>query len=257
MLLKDALKNYSDYELATQYCPSNEKLETTLCFFNFYGQVFPDANLDLDLHIFFFDKKGMQTGYVVEKIPGRGFIQIDVRKYVTQDSGMVCLMAIPGRSVTALAQQKNIRIRKKLGTGYYVVWKNASGSMDTMHEWMPVNAVRGHDPDHYLVIDFHERIKSHGIILMNSCFPGKAEEDVRSHPVVEVYSNRLLLESFQIDSIGPMNTVEVNLEESVAKLEGWLKKYKSLLVKVRGDFLSPPLTKETHVSGDFHIHHIE
>lgn len=252
-MLPEFMRAHPGFAIPTQYSLGPDFGNTVICFHNFYGQVFPDRETDVDLNLGFFDSEGKQVAFFTQPVKTNGFLQFDTREHDIRVSGIVAVAAIPRFDLNTMNEGK-VKLRAKIGTGFYVVWQDARGHADTMHEWADVRASASPSQNLRFVIDNKSsRIARHGLILTNPTLA----TDGAAEPSLMIYSkDRRVLGKKKMPNIPPMGSRRVEFLELFPEFHVWLSRYGSLAVQVSGRNVIEPLTMETHVSGDFHIHHI-
>jgi hypothetical protein len=253
MTLDELLTKYPSYILSTQYCTPPTLASSRICFHNFYQQIFPDLQTPVHLLLLFFNEKGQQVATFEKYVETADSVQIEAADAGYWGPGLVAVVAVPDFDLVRYSEGR-IKLKKTVGTGFYIVWHDKVGHVDTMHEWMPVE--RGCLParTHYMVFDQAGGvITRHGIVLVN---PIAHKYGMLQANITCYAPDRKTLGRTSLDPVPAMGSRLVFLNDLFAEFEGWLSKHQHVGVKVSGCNLVEPLTVELHRSGDFHIHHI-
>lgn len=134
MKLEEFLLKYPNFETTFQYYKTGDGWETSICFYNYFDQIFPKDNVSAALHLFYFDATGKQISYGLEKFGVHESKQIKSSQFVKSGEGVVAVAAVPRESIEKLAEGKYV-LRNPVSTGYYVIWENlVSGAIDIAHE---------------------------------------------------------------------------------------------------------------------------
>lgn len=253
MTLNELFAKYPSYALPTQYCPPPALASSRICFHNFYQQIFPDLQTPVHLLLLFFNEDGQQVAAFKKYVGTADSVQIEVSEVGYSGPGLVVVVAVPDFDLVRYSEGR-IKLKKTVGTAFYIVWHDKAGHVDTMHEWMPVE--RGSLParTHYMVFDqAMGAIARHGLIFVN---PIAHEHGTLQADITCYTPDRKTLGRTSIDPIPPMGSRLLFLNDLFAEFENWLSRHQHLGVKISGYNLVEPLTVELHHSGDFHIHHI-
>jgi hypothetical protein len=253
MKSSELLAKHPQFELPLSYCAVGPDRDSTICFYNFYDQIFPDQQIVTDLYLSFFGEDGTELKTVVQEVPCHGSVQIDASQFVDCMSGMVGVMAVPRAELSELAKNR-FPLKSKIGTGYYMVWREGQGQRaDMSHEWSPLAESQLGEKEWYVGYSPSRVALERGIILMNIC--GIEKEESISRPVIEALGQRRqVLGSTRVEPLRSLATKVLTLKDLFADIEGWLKEG-VVTLRVRGKNLALPLTVERHPEGDFHIHH--
>lgn len=245
---------FPNFEVASQYCPVTSELWSTICFYNFYDQIFDGAGIAVDLHLCFFDEDGKEIDYIRQEVKPRGFCQFETLSRVKHSRGMVGVLAAPRADLGTISRGR-LKLRESIGTGFYITWNGFQGHIDVMHEWLPLLSTPTDARTYYLGLNgFSEQVRW-GALLMNRVASG----DQRSvaTPTVEVVSpDRRVLGRIVCDPIRSLGTRLLDLSATFPQINDWLRRYKTCVIKITGHNLADPLSVEWHSSGDFHFHHI-
>jgi hypothetical protein len=253
MDFRELMRIHPDLSMPTQFCLAGRYGYSTICFHNYYDRIFQGAKTPVELHLFFFDGNGNQVRSLSEDIDTGAFFQFDSLNTGINECGLVAAMAVPKFDLAKLSQGK-LRLRREIGTGFYIIWRDAAGHVDTMHEWASVRRTPLPSSCHYLLFDKSAGgIADVAIIVTNpiDC-PGASVV-----PAVVIYDrHRNKLGDAVLDAVAPMGARVEHLAQIFPKIPDWFDEHGALGIKVFGKNLIEPLTMEIHRSGDFHIHHI-
>jgi hypothetical protein len=162
-------------------------------------------------------------------------------------------MAVPAFDL-ARCNAGRLKLRSELGTGFYVIWNDASGRLDTMHEWMPVRATRIGASRYFFVFDEARHLIARvGLALVNPCRVGGAD----ATGSLSLYTSAGdELGRAQLPAIVPMGSKLVFLDDLFPDVQRWFDRHGALGARIDGVNMIEPLTAEFHRSGDLHLHHI-
>jgi hypothetical protein len=251
--LEALLREHPNFSLPTQLRLGAPFGMTTLCFQNFYNQLFPERDTPVELHVVCFSEKGEQLDGRVLTVETGEAVQYTPDAANRSGTGLIAAAAIPAFDLTSYSTGK-IKVRSEIGTGFYVIWDDGNGHIDTMHEWMAV----AHGPvppaRHYFVFDSaRSKLERFGLALVNPVVGQGCE----SQPIVSIFdSARRRLGSARPEAVPPMGARLFFFEKEFPELGSWFRTHGALGVEVCGANLVEPLTVEIHRSGDLHIHHI-
>lgn len=253
MTLDELLTQYCGFALSTQYCTPPDFAENRICFQNFYNQVFPSQKTPVHLHLLFFNEAGKQVATIKKRVETGDSIQVDASTVGHVEPGLVAVVALPDFDLVRYSGD-SVKLKKIIGTGFYMVWHDRQGHVDTMHEWMPVGRTCLPDRTCYLVFDrAMGAIVRHGLVCVNPI----AHVDGVQQPVITIYTaNRTTLGQVILDPIPPMGSRMVYMNDIFQEFDVWLMQNERIGVKISGRNLVEPMTIELHRGGDFHIHHI-
>jgi hypothetical protein len=253
ILLDELLREHPHFSLPTQFRLGVPLGATTLCFQNYYEQLFPDRDTPVDLYVVCFGENGEQLDGTVLRIETGEAVQYTPDSANLNGNGLIAAMAVPAFDIAAYSAGK-FKIRSQIGTGFYVIWDDSKGHIDTMHEWMSVLREPLPFANHYFVFDSGQaKLERFGLAVVNPASGAGWE----SRPSVSIYNSaRRLLGAGQLDAIAPMGARIVFLDKMFPDLGGWFSDHGALGVQLSGANLVEPLTVEVHRSGDLHIHHI-
>ena len=253
LTLADLVRTHPGFAVPTQYCVGKRFGESMVCFHNFYSEIFRGADTPVTLYLCYFDQAGVQRATQTREIDGGEAVQIAASEAGFTDPGLVTVVAIPRFDLGALAKDK-IKLRGDIGTGFYMIWHDAVGHVDTMHEWMPVRRVGIVKGRYYFVLNPPDsRIIRNGLVLMNPTLDPSARVQAR----VRVYTaRRKVLGTAVLPLVPPMGSNLVYFDEVLPQIGSWMQAHGSLGVELHGNNVIEPLTVEIHRSGDFHLHHI-
>ncbi|HEX2830020.1 MAG TPA: hypothetical protein VHP37_26975 [Burkholderiales bacterium] len=253
MLRLDALmRDKPGYSLPTQYrlgAPG----QTVLCFHNFYEQLFPGQDTPVDLHVLAFAEDGSQVHGETLRVATGEAVQYSAAAADARGSGMIAAMAVPAFDLAQINAGR-LRIRSEIGTGFYVIWKDARGRLDTMHEWMPVRATAGGESRYFFVFDAARHLLARvGLVLTNPCCARGAD----ATGTLALYDRAgTVLGRERLPAVPPMGSKLVYLDELFPDARTWFERHGALGARIDGVNLVEPLTAEFHQSGDLHLHHI-
>jgi hypothetical protein len=251
--LEEFLARNPAFACSTQFCLAGPLGGSVICFHNYYGQIFKGKDVPVDLHLFAFDPEGREASYVAVSLDTGEAVQLAAADLGMTQPGLVAVAAVPRVDLHSLAAGR-VRLKKGVGTGFYVIWQDASGHFDTMHEWLPVAAERIPPQTHYAVFDHAGgRISHYGLILMspiaNRARQGHARLAVRTPVGRELAAQ----------SVGPvpaMGSRIVHMEDLFPEFARWIATEGALAVRIESRDMVEPFSLEIHQSGDFHFHHI-
>lgn len=251
--LADLAKANSSFEFPTQFCIAGEMGRSLVCFHNFYDQIFPNTDVPVDLHLCGFDQQGSQVGALTLELRTGQAAQVSTTEVGMTEPGLVAVGALPRFDLQKLAAGK-LRVKRRVGTGFYMIWQDRVGHVDTMHEWMAASTEEIGRQTFYMV--FHHangRIARCGMVLMcpilDSSANGQATVTVYTH------SGRVLFTA-KVPPLRSMGSRVVYLDELFVTFPKILREEATLGVKVETQNLAQPFSFEVQTSGDFHIHHL-
>lgn len=248
--LEQLLREHPEFALPTQYRIGGAHGRTTVCFQNFYQQVFPDHDTPVDLYVLMFDHHGKQLDGVCLRVASGEAMQY---RTDSADSGLVAAMAVPAFDLIGYNAGR-LKLKHEIGTGFYVIWEDAAGHIDTMHEWMQVRTTSGSASRYYMVFDAAAGAPARaGLVLVNPHFgPG-----LETRATLTLYTcERTRLGTAALPPVAPMGARLVPLAEVFPEAPAWLARHGALGACVEGANLVEPLTADFHASGDLHLHHI-
>ena len=253
MLTLEALMRLAPgYSMPTQYrlgAPG----ETVLCFHNFYEQLFPGQDTPVDLHVLAFNEAGAQVHGETLRIATGEAVQYSAADADARGSGLIAAMAVPAFDLAQLNAGR-LKLKSEIGTGFYVIWKDAGGRLDTMHEWMPVRTGAAGASRHFFVFDAaHRALARIGLALTNPCCAPGADATGE----LSLYDRGgNVLGRARLPAVPPMGSRLVFLDEIFPDVGAWLDRHGALGARIDGVNMVEPLTAEFHASGDLHLHHI-
>ena len=252
LTLADLLRDHPGYSLPTQYRLGNPG-ETVLCFHNFYEQLFPGKDTPVDLHVLAFGEDGAQIQGETLRIQTGEAVQYRAAGADSAGSGLIAAMAVPAFDLESYNAGR-LKLRSELGTGFYVIWKDAVGRVDTMHEWLPVRATASGESRHFFVFDSAGRALSRvGLALVNPCCETGA---VATGELTLYTAAGDVLGRAALPQVAPMGSRLVFLDDLFPDVGAWFESYGALGARIDGTNMVEPLTAEFHHSGDLHLHHI-
>ena len=251
LTLDELASEHPGYSLPTQYrvgAPGR----TVLCFHNFYEQLFPGADTPVDLHVLAFAEDGGQVHGETLRVPTGEAVQYSAAVADAAGPGLIAAMAVPAFDLVSLNAGR-LRLKSELGTGFYVIWNDSEGRVDTMHEWMPVRSTPLASSRFYFVFDHaRQAIARLGLALVNPCRASGATSNGR----LTLYTRGGVLGTADLPEIAPMGSRLVFLETLFPCVRQWFAAHGALGARIDGTNMVEPLTVEYHASGDLHLHHI-
>lgn len=253
MNIRDAVQKYPRFALPLQYSPVSNDISSTICFYNYFSQIFPKHQIDADLLLFLLDENGNNCGFHSVKVPSSGFVQVELKKiFQKSTNGMVGAMAIPQIDIFSLPDN-GLPLQSQISTGYYITWEDSKGHVDIMHEWSALAKTPEPSKHFYFTVDCVGHSRKWNVVLMNNTLDHSSSE-----ANLTIYNRqRKELGSIKLPAINPLGTQTVNLHKFFPGLDQWLREFQFLGVSVSGQHLAGPLTMEVYPSGDFHIHHVD
>jgi hypothetical protein len=240
-------------EFSSQYAPVEESMNSIICFINYYDQVFKESKTDVALHLIFFDANGVETGYKQLSISANDAIQFNPKSEGFQSNGMVAVAAVPKKNIHEI-NKGSLKIRNKVGTGFYIRWENPNGGKDLMHEWAALQMQHLSEETHHIGIVNTTQHIDHGVILMNPIADAYAVCRPTLH--LRAPGTKEVIESITLEPIPSLGTRFIKYSDVLSKFNNTLKSDKKLVIDVIAENMSPPLTAEWNKFGDFHFHHI-
>ncbi len=252
LTLRNFMKAYPNFALASQYGPVSDNINSTISFHNYFEQIFPNSQIDVTLNIFYFNFDGTEAGNFSLHIPNNSSIQFDASKENVKSDGLVVIAAVPNKDIN-LIKPSAIKIRHQITTGFYIKWEGKNGGVDIMHEWSSLSTSPIVKKIHHIGLLNKINIK-YGLILMNIVI----DEKSYSLPKLRLMnrSRSELLGEVTVDKIPSMCTKVLILNDIFPDIDRLLQENSSLVLDLIGENLAPPLTVEWHSAGDFHIHHL-
>lgn len=250
--LGDFVDRNAAFELPTHFALAGEYGSTLICFHNFYDQVFPGADVPVDLHLFGFDGAGRETGALAVAVRTGDAVQVPAAELRMTEPGLVAAAAVPRFDLRTLAEGK-FKLRKRIGTGYYMIWEDGRGHADTMHEWLALSRAPIARRTSYTVFQHAGgRIARCGVVLLSPTLDASAAGQAR---IAAFGPSGRRLASAELTRIPAMSARLVLLDELLPGFAGFLAAEGAISVKVESANLAEPLSYEQQVSGDFHIQH--
>jgi hypothetical protein len=251
--LANLIAQHPAYQFATQFSPSNERMNSVIGFFNYYDQVFRDATIPVTLHMVFYDATGIECSAHSVKVGPNSAVQFDARANGVDSDGMVAIAAIPDLDIYKINNNK-LKLRSSITTGFYIKWENEQGGHDIMHEWAALRSRPLGETIHHMGFVRAAMPIEHGVVLMNPVLMA-GEASLPKLRLRESGSRRTLAES-NVEPIPAMGSRSIKLTDHFPDFSQRLEDGAVLVVDVIAENLSPPLTMEWHPCGDFHIHHL-
>jgi len=251
--LADLVQRHTEFAVPTQYCVGGESGDSVVCFHNFYAEIFRNADTPVTLYLCYFDQAGVQRAAIARELESGEAVQIASSEAGFTAPGIVTVAAIPRFDLRALAKDK-IKLRGDIGTGFYMIWRDAAGHVDTMHEWMPVRREGTVEGRFYFVLNPPEsQIVRNGMVLLNPTLDASSQVEAS----VRVYTaRREILSTALLPPIPPMGSRLIFFDQLFPQYDSWTGEHDALGVELSGKNVIEPLTVDIHRSGDFHFHHI-
>lgn len=249
--LAELLAANPGFEFPLQFCLAGSAGRSTVCFHNFYDQIFRDADVPVTLHVLAFGSGGRPAGAICCEVVTGDCAHVDSEQLGLKEPGLVVTAALPKFDIERLAEGK-LRLKRRIGTGFYMIWQDAAGHVDTMHEWLgvstqPLGARRFH-----VVFDHAQgRLHRHGLVLMCPVLGASSGE-----ATLTVYRKGGALGTARAPTVEPMGSRILDLEELFPSFGEWLAGEGALGVRLDCTNLVEPLSLERSLSGDFHLQHI-
>lgn len=252
LTLRNFMKAYPNFALASQYGPVAGNINSTISFHNYFEQIFPNSQIDVTLNLFYFNFDGVEMGNFSLHVPTNSSIQFDASKENIKSDGLVVIAAVPNKNIH-LIKPSAMKIRPQITTGFYIKWEGRNGAIDIMHEWSLLSSSSIVKKIHHIGLLNKINIK-YGLILMNTVLG----EKFYSLPKLSLMnsSRSELLGEVTLDKISSMCTKVLILNDIFPDIDYLLDENSSLILDLIGENLAPPLTVEWHAAGDFHIHHL-
>jgi hypothetical protein len=254
MRLEDALQASPGFEFPTHFCLAGAAGQSLVCFQNFYDQIFRDTDVPVELQLFGFDPGGKQVGAFAQRLATGESVQIAAdRELGMREPGLIAVAALPRFDLQRLAQGR-LRVKPRVGTGFYMIWQDRAGHVDTMHEWLAASPRALRRQTFYVVFDHAAgRIGRYGLVLMSPVLDRAAIATAR----LALYTRTgRTLATAELPPLGAMGSRIVYLDEVFAPFGELLAQHGVLGVRVEARNLVEPFSLELQRSGDFHIHHI-
>lgn len=251
--LEEVLAAWPGFEFPTHFCLTGAMGESLVCFQNFYDQIFRDTDVAVDLHLFGFDPSGNQVGALALRLGTGEAVQVPASELQMTEPGLIAVAALPTFDLHRLAHGR-LQVKRRVGTGFYVVWRDSRGHLDTMHEWLAVSAAPISARTFYVVFDHSEgRIGRYGLVLMSPVL----DRSTRATARLSLYTrDGRTLASAAAPELSGMGSRIVYLDELFPAFVERLAENGVLGVRVDSRNLVEPFSVELQRSGDFHIHHI-
>ena len=252
--LEEVLHASPGFEFPTHFCLAGSAGRSWICFQNFYDQIFRDADVPVELQLFGFDSAGNQVGAFARPVATGEAVQIPADEALgMKEPGLVALAAQPRCDLHRLAQGK-VRLKARVGTGFYIIWQDGAGHVDTMHEWLAASARPLRRQTFYVVFDHAAgRIGRYGLVLMSPVLDRASSAEAR----LGLYTrDGRTLGTVTLPPLGAMGSRIVYLDEVFPAFPGLLAEHAALGVRVAARNLVEPFSLELQRSGDFHLHHI-
>lgn len=250
--LAQLIAAHPGFEFPSQFCLAGSAGHSTVCFHNFYGQVFREADVPVELHVLGFGPQGEAAGALRRSVATGAAVQIESEELGLKEPGLLVAAALPRFDLTRLAKGK-MRLKRQIGTGFYIIWHDANGHVDTMHEWLAVSPKPLSQRRFHVVFDHSRgRLERHALVLMRPALGAGAGE---SRLTVYTASGREL-GSAPGPNVLPMGARIVELHNLFPSFSAWLATEGALGVRLDCANLVEPLSLERSRAGDFHLQHI-
>ncbi|MBY0451716.1 MAG: hypothetical protein K2P92_01690 [Bdellovibrionaceae bacterium] len=254
MKIEDFLLKYPNYETPFQYYKTGHGWETSICFYNYFDQIFPKENISTALHLFYFDAGGKQIAYGLENFSVHESKQIKSSQFVNSGEGVVAVAAVPEGNIEKLAEGK-FTLRNSISTGYYVVWENLnSGTIDISHELQ--NFVKTETPAVPQYFNFNassSELKRKMIVINSHIDPALGQIT----PTYKVFKNSRFIADYRPGvEISGRGLKIVDLEDIAKSIGHVFKSEDQITVCAATKNVTMPMTFEAVNDQDFHIHHI-
>lgn len=253
--LTQRLREQPQFEFATQYAPVGKGWNTVIGFFNYFGQVFRQTPTAVKVQAVFFDAQGQERASHEVAVKANDAVQIDARALGVESDGLVAVRAIPEIDIHTLADGK-VKLRKHIGTGFYVSWEHDGGFRDVMHEWNAATPEALKPSTQYAGFRAHADLTAQGLILMCPVLAERSNQgEPLSHPCIEVLDARGKTLHTMHAAVPSMGTTQIELS-MIPAFAQQMREAGQAVVKVSAAQLAGAFTREQHRSGDFHIHHL-
>ena len=231
MTIFEFKEKFPNYDLMTQMIyPKSQGFESWLCFHNYFERVLKRPMI-ADLYTFSFDNTGKCIENQVTTVNSDEAVQVLVNRNI-EGFGLVCSAAIPRISAEELMASPFV-MKNPQSTGFYMLWENKSNnSVDTSHEWDPVCFTQRKPATYSVCLPASPSIKKRAPFVNNP--------DAKKSAVCS-----LSVGASSHVELGPMSGREFILSGPEDT---------DISVVVQGT-VSAPMTLETGVSGDVHVHH--
>lgn len=254
MKLEEFVLKHPNYETPFQYYKTGDGWETSVCFYNYFDQIFPKDNVSAALHLFYFDVNGKQIAYGLENFSVHESKQVKSSQFIGSGEGVVAVAAVPDGDIEKLAEGKFL-LRNPISTGYYVMWENLnSGTIDISHELQ--NFVKKETPmvPQYFNFNASSSNLQRKMIVINSHIDPVAG---RITPTYKVFKNSQFVVEYRPGvEIRGRGLQIVDLDE-IAKNTGQdFKSTDQITVCADTQNVTMPMTFESVNGQDFHMHHI-
>lgn len=254
MKIEEFYLKYPNYETPFQYYKTGGGWETSICFYNYFDQIFPKDNVSTALHMFYFDADGKQIAYGLEKFSVHESKQIKSSRLIGSGEGVVAVAAVPLVDIEKLAEGR-FMLRNPISTGYYVVWENLnSGAIDISHELQ--NFVKNETPVVPQYFNFNASssdLKRKMIVINSHIDPALGQ----TTPTYKVFKNSHFVADYRPGvEISGRGLKIVDLEDIAKSIGHELKSDDQITVCAHTQNVTMPMTFEALNDQDFHIHHI-
>jgi hypothetical protein len=254
MKIEEFLIKHPNYETPFQYYKTGEGWETSICFYNYYDQIFPKDEISTTLHLFYFDVNGKQVSYGIENFSVHESKQIKSSQYVQSGEGLVAVAAVPDGDIEKMAQEK-FKLRDYISTGYYVVWENLiSGTIDLSHELQNfVKKDTAISPQHFNFNASDSNLKRKLIVINSYIDPNRGQ----IKPTYTIFKNSQFVGEYRppVEIYGRGVQI-IDLDEISKSIGVELKSNDQVMVRATTKNVTMPMTFESVNDQDFHIHHI-
>jgi hypothetical protein len=231
MTLIEFKQKFPRHQLMTQMIyPRSQGFVSILCFHNYFERVLKRP-MEVELYTFSFDALGKMIEEKITKVASDESVQVLVNEKI-EGFGIVCCAAVPLISEEDLFNSPFV-LKSPQTTGFYMLWENSSNnSVDSSHEWDAVS--------------FSPRNNStYSVCLPASPFVEKRSLFVYNPNPIDTVTCQFSGGFESTVSLGPMCGMEIPLSGD---------KKQDISTSIHGG-LPAPMTIETGISGDIHVHH--
>jgi hypothetical protein len=247
------LDSHPRFEFGTQFAPVGAGWNTTISFFNYFNQVFKQQPIEAELLLAFFGADGCERGAFRIGVAPQSGMQVDGRNLGISSDGMVAVAAVPLADIEALAGN-TVKLRRHIGTGFYVCWEKDEGHRDVMHEWTPVTRQPLPSQVQYAGFSSGPGLAAQGLVITNPTFG--SGDALWARPRLEILDmSGNPVDNRELPAIPPMGTQRVELSAFTSFAEQ-MSRHGRAVARVTSANVAGLFTFERHGSGDFHLHHL-
>jgi hypothetical protein len=254
MKIEDFNLKYPNYETPVQYYKTGNGWETTVCYYNYFDQIFPKEVLGVSLHLFYFDTNGNQIAYGIERFAVHESKQIKSSQFVKSGEGLVAVAAVPDGDLEKLAEGKFV-LRSLISTGFYVIWENINtNSIDQSHELQDFVKHRTGVVPQYFNFNASASDVKRKMIVINSHINPAAGKVI---PKFKVFKNSRFIADFNPHyEIFGRGVKIIDLDEIAKSIGHEFRSQDQITVCAITENVTMPMTFESLNDRDFHMHHI-